>query len=72
MIGNDINMDQQISIDQMIACVEREIGMREKHYPRWVKQKKIPQTTADQELARMRAVRGLLIDVLAEQQARLL
>ena len=53
----------QISIDQMIACVEREIGMRERVYPRWVEQKKMLQTTADQELARMRAVRDLLISI---------
>ena len=49
-------MAEQISIDQMIACVEREIGMRQRVYPRWVEQKKMLQATADQELARMRAV----------------
>ena len=55
--------DNAITIEQMIACVEREIGMRERVYPRWVEQKKMLQTTADQELARMRAVRDLLVDV---------
>ena len=53
----------QISLEEMISCVEREIGMRERVYPRWVEQKKMLQTTADQELARMRAVLNLLVDV---------
>ena len=57
--------DNAITIEQMIACVEREIGMRERVYPRWVEQKKLLQTTADQELARMRAVRDFLIHTLA-------
>ena len=58
-------MNNDITLDQMIACVEREIGMRERVYPRWVEQKKLLQTTADQELARMRAVRDFLIHTLA-------
>lgn len=59
-------MKPTIGIAEMLACVEREIGMREHVYPRWVKQKKLLQTTADQELARMRAVRDLLLNVQAE------
>ena len=54
----------QISLEEMIACVEREIGMRERVYPRWVEQKKLIQATADQDLARMRAVRDFLMDAL--------
>ena len=54
-----------ISLEEMISCVKREIGMRERVYPRWVEQKKMLQTTADQELARMRAVRDFLIHTLA-------
>ena len=53
----------QISLEEMISCIEREIGMRERVYPRWVGQKKMLQTTADQELARMRAVRDLLMKI---------
>ena len=56
----------QISLEEMISCIEREIGMRERVYPRWVEQKKLLQATADQELARMRAVRDLLLNVQAE------
>ena len=53
----------QISLEEMISCVEREIGMRERVYPRWVEQKKLLQATADLELARMRAVRDVLVGV---------
>ncbi len=59
-------MNNDITIDQMVQCVDREIGMRERVYPRWVEQKKMLQTTADQEMARMRAVRDLLLNVHAE------
>ena len=52
-----------ISLDDQIAAVDREIGMREKSYPRWVKDRKLTQKTADQELARMRAVRESLLEL---------
>ena len=58
-----MNTTNDITIEQMIACVEREIGMRERVYPRWVEQKKLLQATADQELARMRAVLDLLMSI---------
>lgn len=45
-----------ISIEDQIACVEREIRMRENTYPRWVAQNKLTQKTATLELDRMRAV----------------
>lgn len=45
-----------ITIEEQIACIERELGMRVKLYPRWVKGGKLTQTAADEELARMRAV----------------
>lgn len=45
-----------ITIEEQIACVERELGMRVKSYPRWVKGGKLIQAAADEELARMRAV----------------
>jgi hypothetical protein len=44
------------SIERQLACVEREIRMREHVFPRWVEQKKISQKFADEELAVMRAV----------------
>ena len=45
-----------VSLSEQIACVIREIGFRERFYPRWVLQGKLTQAAADTELARMRAV----------------
>lgn len=45
-----------ISIDDMIKCVEREIGMRMRVYPRWVEQHKMSIEKADLEIRTMQAV----------------
>jgi hypothetical protein len=39
-----------------VACVKREVALRERAYPRWVANGKMAQQKADQELAAMRAV----------------
>jgi len=44
------------SITDQIACVRREIGMRERVYPKWVSAGRMKQDAADRELAAMRAV----------------
>ena len=48
--------ETEIPLRDQIECVKREIGMREQVYPRRVADGKMKQTTADAELARMRAV----------------
>lgn len=45
-----------VSLVDQITCVDRELRMREKVYPRWVKAHKLTQKLADLELARMHAV----------------
>ena len=55
----DLSLDIPLSVQ--IACVEREIRMREQVYPRWVQAKKMSQTRADGEIAAMRAVRETLL-----------
>ena len=45
-----------ISINQQIEEVEREIRMREQVYPRRVSERKMKQAQADRELSVMRAV----------------
>jgi hypothetical protein len=45
-----------VSIVAQIAEVDREIVMREKVYPQWVKANKMHQGEADFHLGRMRAV----------------
>ena len=44
------------TILEMIATIEREIGMREVVYPRWVAAGKMTQKKADREILLMRAV----------------
>ena len=51
----------EITLEDQIAAVAREIAFRERLYPRWVDQKKLTQKTADMEIARMKAVRDTLI-----------
>lgn len=43
-------------IIEQIKCIEREIGMRERVYPRWVESKKMTQQKADEEIKTMREV----------------
>lgn len=46
----------EITIDQMIACAKREIGMRHRVYPGWVERKKMRQAEADHQIAAMEAI----------------
>lgn len=45
-----------MTLQEQIDCVRREIGMRERVYPRWVASGKMTQTKADHEIATMREV----------------
>jgi hypothetical protein len=49
-----------VSLPDQIACVEREIRMRERVYPRWVAIGKLTQDAADREILCMRAVLATL------------
>ncbi len=51
-----------LTLDDQIACVKREIGMREFVYPRRVADGKMKQDKADHELAAMKAVLATLIE----------
>lgn len=55
-------MKERASIEQQIACVKREIGMRERVYPRWVENKKMSQEKADAEISTMKDVLETLIN----------
>lgn len=55
-----------ITLAEKIACIRREIGMRERVYPRWIDLGRITQAKADHEIACMQAV---LEDLLARQPA---
>ena len=49
-------MMDKITFDDMIKCVEREIGMRQRVYPKWVVAKKMSQEKADFEIKCMMAI----------------
>ena len=53
-------------LGEMIACIDRELGMREKVYPRWVEAGKLTPAKAARELVLMRAVRERLLVAEAE------
>ena len=52
-----------VTLDDMIACVSRELRMREGVYPKWVASGRMRQSAADLELRRMRAVFKALISL---------
>jgi len=50
----------RLPIETQIACVEREIVMRERVYPKWIKLGRMSVGKAQQELDAMRAVLATL------------
>lgn len=54
-----------IDLQAQIACVEREIRLRQKVYPRWVGNRRMSQEKADLEIATMKAVLDTLRTRLA-------
>jgi hypothetical protein len=62
-------MPAAISIDDQIAEVGREISLRERVYPRWVGAAKLTPSTADKQMARIRAVLETLKRVKAQAEA---
>lgn len=48
------------SHEEMVACVEREIRLRERVYPRWVAAGKMTDDKARREIETMRAVLAAL------------
>lgn len=51
------------TLQEQMRCVEREIAMRERVYPRWVAMKKMTQIKADYELNCMKEVLATLESV---------
>jgi hypothetical protein len=44
------------TIDELVACAEREVRLREYVYPRRVAQRRMTQEKADKEIALMKAI----------------
>ena len=55
-----------ISLDQQIACVRREIGMRERVYPKFIQSHRMGQDQADYEMRAMKAVLATLEKLAGE------
>jgi len=60
----------RVSITEQIRAVEREIAMRRRVYPAWIRNGRMTQRKADDEIAAMRAVLETLCKV--QQSERLL
>lgn len=45
-----------VSLDEQIVCVKREIGLRERLYPRWIKSGMMKLDQANYQIAEMKAV----------------
>lgn len=56
---------------RQIECVDREIHMRQKTYPRWVDRGRMTQAQADNELAVMRSIAATLRDLLEQERTPL-
>ena len=55
-----------ISLDKQIHSVQREIRMRKRVYPKWVKAGQLDQAKADYEIAAMEAVLVTLISLIPQ------
>lgn len=53
-----------IPLAEQLQCVEREISLRKRVYPRFIYNHKMTRENADREIARMEAVRESLIWML--------
>lgn len=55
-----------VALEEQIQCVQREIAMRRRTYPRWIAAGKLAEANADLEERRMRAVLRTLLQVRGE------
>lgn len=55
------------SLHEKIACLKREVAMRENAYPRWIKNGKMTQDKADYEI---RIMRSILADYEEQRNGR--
>lgn len=52
-----------VPLEEQIKEVKREIGMRERVYPRWIELKKLKEADAEHHMAAMRAALDTLHEV---------
>lgn len=64
--------DNSCSLSDQIACVRREVGMRERVYPRWIAAGNMTQAKADREIEAMKAVLATLVRLQEQREPSLL
>lgn len=64
-------MARVIDLNQQIQCVRREIAMRQSAYPRWVKEGRMKQAKATEEIEAMQAVESTLVELINNQEFKL-
>ena len=52
-----------VTLENQIRCVQREIGLRERVYPKWVRDGKMKERVAQYEIEAMKAVLATLLDI---------
>ena len=57
-----------VTIDRQIECAKRELGMRKRLYPKWVKNERMTQKDADDEIAAMEAINPYAVIVATGSQ----
>lgn len=55
-------MTNAVTMNDMVTCVIREIGMRQRVYPKWVKENRMKQDAATREIEAMKGVLEYLLD----------
>ena len=61
-------MTDIITAEDMLACAERELKMRQRVYPRWVEEGRISEGKAAHELAAMAAIVDALRPLAAKER----
>ena len=59
------------SREALLGCIDRELRMRERLYPKWVARGRMSQSKADEELRLLREVRDIVDEVKLAEQAEL-
>lgn len=49
-------MNKPISLQNQLACAQRELAKRQRCYPKWVREGKLKQPIADYEISAMSAI----------------
>lgn len=58
----------KVSYQEQVRCVERELTLRRRNYPRWVAGAVITQAQADREIRAMQAVLETVRDAAKKEQ----